>query len=232
MIEINLLPGARKKRGRGAGLKLPDIKQLATLVKDPWLIGCIGGWTVVALMLVALYLPRRAAVADLGPKLKAAQREETRLRAVLRTKAAVEARRESLTLQINVIRDIDRERYIWPHIMDAVTNALPVYTWLDEIAPRTSGDTVEGASGVSLQISGKSADIQAVTRFVRNLEESPFLVGATMIQTGQVNEQGRDVFTFVLNVRYQHADSSLLTMQPLAATLVRGIRSGVGRGVR
>ena len=42
MIEINLLPGARRKRGgKAAGLKLPDLKVLVTAVKDPWLIAII-----------------------------------------------------------------------------------------------------------------------------------------------------------------------------------------------
>lgn len=230
MIEINLLPGAKRKRGgKGAGLKLPDVKQLLTLVKDPWLIACVSGWVLVALVLLVFYLPKSSAVADLTPKLAAAKREEHRLQAVLRTKAEVEARRESLTTQIEVIRAIDRERYIWPHILDAITNALPDYTWVDDVAPRAVGDTSEAGGGVALQITGKSADIQAVTRFIRNLEESPFLQGATTIQTGQVNEHGRDVFTFVLNVRYQQPDTTLLTMQPLAATLVQGVRSGGGR---
>ena len=231
MIEINLLPGARRKRGgKGAGLKLPDFKQLLTAVKDPWLIACVSGWVLVALVFVVFYLPKRNAVADLTPKLEAARREEQRLQAVLRTKAEFEARRESLTTQIEVIRAIDRERYIWPHILDAITAALPVYTWLDEITPRAAGDSAEAAGGgVGLQLMGKSADIQAVTRFIRNLEESPFLQEATTIQTGQVTEQGRNVYTFVMNVRYQRPDSSLLTMQPLAATLVQGVRSGGGR---
>lgn len=231
MIEINLLPGARRKRGgKGAGLKLPDVKQLLAFFKDPWLIAGVSGWVLVAAVLAVLYLPKRSAVADLRPQLDAAKNEERRLQLVLRTKAEAEAKRESLTTQINVIRDIDRQRYVWPHILDAITTALPVYTWLDEITPRAATDSAEVASGgVALQITGKSADIQAVTRFIRNLEESPFLQNATTIQTGQVSEQGRNVFTFVLNVGYQRPDTTLLTMQPLAATLVQGVRSGGGR---
>ena len=41
--------------------------------------------------------------------------------------------------------------------------------------------------------------------------------------------QGRDVHTFVFNVQYERPDSSLLTTQPLAASLVQGYRSGVAR---
>jgi Tfp pilus assembly protein PilN len=230
VIEINLLPGAKKKRGgKGAGFQMPDLKSLAASVKDPWLIACVAGWLLVAGAIGLFYMPRRSTIRSLEPQLAAAQREARRLEAVLRTKAETEAKRDSLMAQINVIRDIDRERYIWPHILDAVTKALPPYTWLDDISSRqTEGDS-SGRGTVQLQITGKSADIQAITRFVRNLEESAFLESATQVSTAIVNERGRDVYTYVLNVRYQQPDSTLLTTQPLAASLVQGYRSGASR---
>ena len=48
MIEINLLPG-KKKKAAGAGIKLsmPDFRAIIAQVKDPWLIGAIGAWVVV-----------------------------------------------------------------------------------------------------------------------------------------------------------------------------------------
>lgn len=229
MIEINLLPGAKKKRGaKGAGFQMPDLKTLAASVKDPWLIACVAGWLLVAGAIGLFYMPRRSTIRSLEPQLAAAQREARRLEAVLRTKAETEAKRDSLLAQINVIRDIDRERYIWPHILDAVTRALPPYTWLDQMNNQAAaGDTTTG--GVGFQLTGKSADIQAVTRFVRNLEESPFLQNATAVSTAVVREQEHDVFTFVINVAYQQPDTTILTMQPLAASLVQGYRSGAVR---
>ncbi len=90
----------------------------------------------------------------------------------------------SLLNQIAVIRQIDRERYIWPHILDAVTKALPQYTWLDELASRAGdGDSTSGNTAV--QLTGKSADIQAVTRFVRDLEASPFLGAPALLSLGE-----------------------------------------------
>ena len=228
MIEINLLPGAKRKRGgKGGGFQMPDVKALAASVKDPWLIACAGLWLVFALFVGLFYLPRKAQVAALRPKLEASQREATRLAAVLRTKTETEQQRDLLIAQINVIRDIDRERYIWPHMLDAVTKALPPYTWLDNVTSRTSeGDSSGTGSNVQLSLTGKSGDIQAITRFVRNLEESPFLEGATQVNTAVVNERGRDIYTYVINVKYQQPDTTLLTMQPLAASLVQGYRSG------
>ena len=230
MIEINLLPGARKKRGgKGAGFKMPDVKALAGMVKDPWLIAAVALWGIFAVILLFFWLPRRNAVNALEPRLASTQREAQRLEAVLRTKAEAEAKRDSLMMQIEIIRAIDRERYIWPHIMDAVTRALPPYTWLDDLAARQGEAIDSGSTAVALQIMGKSADIQAITRFVRNLEESAFLEQATQMSTSVVNEQGRDVFSFIINVRYQQPDTTILAMRPLAASLVQGYRSGAAR---
>lgn len=233
MIEINLLPGSKKKRGgKAASFQMPDFKAMLAAVKDPWLIGCAAGWTLVVLMLVIFYLPRRSQVAELEPRLEAVKNEAMRLGRVLAIKRQFEARRDSLVSQIAVIRDIDRDRYTWPHILDEVTRRLPAYTWLDDVASRaTEGDT-SGGQIVSFQITGKSADLQAVTRFLRDLEASPFIENVTTVSTGVVTEQGREVNTFVLNARYQMPDSMLLTMQPLSTSLVSGVRSGGGRGGR
>lgn len=228
MIEINLLPGAKKKRGGGAGFKMPDLKSLAASVRDPWLIACVVGWVLVAGVIGIFYVPRKTQVRGLGPRLDSIEREARRLQEVLRTKAEAEAKRDTLEAQINVIRDIDRERYIWPHIMDAVTRSLPPYTWLDELAFR-SGTDVDTSSGLTMQITGKSADIQAVTRFVRNLEESPFLQNCVLVSTAVVREAQHDLISYVISLQYQQPDTTLLTMQPLAASLVQGYRSGTAR---
>lgn len=230
MIEINLLPGSKKKRGaKGAAFQMPDFKAMLSTVKDPWLIACVASWAIVLLLVGFFYLPRRAAVADKMPKLEAAKTEAQRLSQVLRVRAGFEARRDTVQRQIAVIRDIDRDRYVWPHLLDAVTKALPPYTWLDDISSAAAEGADSGGHATGFQITGKSADIQAITRFVRNLEESPFIEAANTRSTGAVTEQGRDVFTFIISARYQVPDTSILTMQPLAASVVQGVRSGGGQ---
>lgn len=235
MIEINLLPGARKKKAGGKGFTLPDLKALSGLVKDPWLIAFIGSWVVVAAVVGLFYLPRRSHLNDLEPRYEAAQREAMRMTRVLALRRQYEARRDSLTRQMAVIANIDRERYIWPHVLQEVTRALPQYTWIDDLEPRGGGApaaNTESDSGAGVpqtfQLTGKSADIQAITRFVRNLEESPFIQNVATVSTGSVMEQDKQVYTFTLTAQYQRPDSTLLTMEPLSTTLVQGVRSGGG----
>jgi Tfp pilus assembly protein PilN len=227
VIQINLLPGANKKRG-GKGLKLglPDLKGLAASVRDPWLIACVAGWVAVLGVATPMWLKGRGQVASLKPRLEAAQREQHRYAALVARKRQFELARDSVIYQIEVIKGIDRDRYTWPHILDAVTKALPPYTWLVNMQSRASETDSGGAP--SFQITGKTVDMQAFTRFLRNLEESPFIEAVAPVSTGLVTDQGRDVTTFVISARYQIPDSSQLTMQPLAATVVRGVRSGGG----
>lgn len=232
MIAINLLPGAKRKRGGGGALKLPDVKQLLSSVKDPWLIAAIASWLAVGLVIGLVYFPKRAALADLRPQLEQVQREATRMQGVLNTKQRMESRRDSLIAQMDVIRNIDRQRYVWPHIMDEIARSLPPFLWLDELSSSTvNPDSAAAEQGpvVAFTISGKSADVQAITRFQRNLEESPFIGGVNLGPVGAAMEQGRLVHIFVITGRYEQPDSTEITMQPLAASLVQGYRSGVGR---
>jgi Tfp pilus assembly protein PilN len=227
VIEINLLPGAKKKAGKGLKFAMPDLKGLIGSVKDPWLIACVAAWALaLGIVLPFFWLKDRGQVASLKPRLEAAQREQHRYAALVARKRQFELARDSVIYQIEVIKGIDRDRYTWPHILDAVTKALPPYTWLENLQSRAAEGDSSGAP--SFQISGKTVDMQAFTRFLRNLEESPFIEAVAPVSTGLVTDQGRDVTTFVISARYQIPDSSQLTMQPLAATVVRGVRSGGG----
>ncbi len=226
MIAINLLPGAKRKRGgKGVGIKLPNVAALLGAIKEPWMVAAVAA-VVLAVAFGLLYVKRSAAVSALEPKLAAAKRDSIRLAGVVKQRAQLEHRRDSLLAEIEVIRDIDRDRYVWPHILDAVTKALPDYTWLNDLAGRTAeGDS----AAASFTIQGETAgEAQAVTRFMRNLEDSPFIQGVTLVSSAMVSEQGRDLTSFTLTARYQVPPLSILTMEPLAASVVSGVRSGGG----
>jgi len=227
MIEINLLPGAKRKRGaKGGGLKLPDFRALLASVKEPWLVAAIASWVLVLAIGVPVYVKRSHAVRDLEPRLQQAVRDSVQLAGNIMRKHRLEQRRDSLLAEIQVIRDIDRDRYVWPHLIDAIAKALPDYTWLDDVSARAGEGDSTGQAGFS--VSGKTASDQAVTRFMRNLEESPFIEGVQLVTTATVTEQGRDVTSFVINAHYQLPSPSVLTMEPLEASVVAGVRSGGG----
>jgi len=233
MIEINLLPGKKKKAagGGGAGFKLsmPDFRAILSQVKDPWLIGAVAAWVLVGGGGAALFITGRARLASAESRLDAVKVEKRRYDIVIAQKRQAERVRDSLVAEIKMIRSIDADRYIWPHVLDQVTKALPPYTWITRIQPIgvvmagaqpgqpqvvVSTDST-GAPLVRVSIAGRTVDIPAYTPFLRQLAASPWLTAVMPAASQVVIEADRPVTSFNVTLRYRVADSVYIRTVPL-----------------
>jgi len=236
MIEINLLPG-KKKATKGAGMKLsmPDFKGLIAQVKDPWLIGAIGAWVLVGGGGALLFITDRARLAAAETRLETDRTEARRWEIVIAQKRQAQKVRDSLLYQINVIRQIDADRYIWPHVLDQATKALPPYTWITQMrtasaivapgagqvnnGPVTVDRDSSGAPLVAVAIEGRTVDIQAYTTFLRQLAASPWFTDVTPASSQTVIEADRPVTSFSVTVHYRIADSVYIRTIPLVQSV-------------
>ncbi len=235
MIEINLLPG-KKKKAPGAGMKLsmPDFKGLIAQVKDPWLIGAIAAWVVVGGGGALLFITDRARLAAAETRLENVRTEKRRYDIVIAQKRQAEKVRDSLLYEINVIKGIDADRYIWPHVLDQATKALPPYTWITGVqsvsaivapgpgqpnGPVTVEQDSTGAPAVRVSIKGRTVDIQAYTTFLRQLAASPWFTDVTPASSETVIEADRPVTQFTVTVRYKVADSVYIRTVPLVQSV-------------
>ena len=238
MIEINLLPG-KKKAAKGAGMSfaMPDFKGIIAQVKDPWLIGAIIAWVIVGGGGALLFITDRARLLRAESRLEAVRTEKRRYDIVIAQKRQAEKVRDSLLYEINVIRQIDADRYVWPHVLDQTTKALPPYTWITRIGsvataiqpgtgqaggpPPSSAvqeDSVRGPV-VRVQIDGRTVDIQAYTTFLRQLAASPWFTDVTPASSQTVIENDRPVTAFQVTVRYRLADSVYIRTVPLVQSV-------------
>jgi len=236
MIEINLLPG-KKKAAKGAGMKLsmPDFKGLIAQVKDPWLIGAIGAWVLVGGGGALLFITDRARLAGAETRLETDRTEARRWEIVIAQKRQAQKVRDSLLYQINVIRQIDADRYIWPHVLDQATKALPPYTWITQMrsasalvapgagqvnnGPVSVDRDSSGAPLVAVSIEGRTVDIQAYTTFLRQLAASPWFTDVTPASSQTVIEADRPVTSFTVTVHYRVADSVYIRTIPLVQSV-------------
>jgi Tfp pilus assembly protein PilN len=238
MIEINLLPG-KKKAAKGAGMSfaMPDFKAIIAQVKDPWLIGAIIAWVIVGGGGALLFITDRARSARAEARLEAIKTEKRRYDIVIAQKRQAEKVRDSLLYEINVIRNIDADRYVWPHVLDQTTKALPPYTWITRVGsvatgiqpgtgqaggpPPSSGvpDDSTARPAVSVQIDGRTVDIQAYTTFLRQLAASPWFTDVTPASSQTVIENDRPVTAFQVTVRYRIADSVYIRTVPLVQSV-------------
>jgi Tfp pilus assembly protein PilN len=236
MIEINLLPGPKKKKSAGAGFAISWDQVKASLqgVKDPLLLGAVAAWVLAIVVVGFFWVNDARLLASTDEELTRVKAEQRRFGALIAQKRKTEALRDSLLVELNAIRGIDAERYVWPHIFEEVTRALPDYTWLVGLEPIGSGgtapagaapvasstDSTGGApAGVKFSVEGRTSDIQAYTRFLRQLAESPWITDIVPGPTTTAIEENRPVTAFTLTASFRSADSSFIRMAPLIQTL-------------
>ncbi len=228
MIEINLRPGLKRKRAGAsplAGLG-ERFKALGTRVQDPMMLLAGGAWALALLFLGGAWLLGQRQLGKLEPQLEETRAEHERFRNFVAAKRREELIRDSVLAQISTIRQVDGERYVWAHVLDEVARALPAYTWLTSVAeqarPITPADTAGGAVPVrrtDVLIEGRTVDIQAFTRFLRELEASPWLTGVTALSAETVVEKERAVTAFGIRASFERADSAYIRTVPLSESV-------------
>ncbi len=240
MIEINLLPGAGKKsRGAGAGATVgASLATAAMKVKDPFMILAATSVLLVGGVVGLLTFRQQAEAEELSGHEQKQVQDSTRYAAVLREKKKAETQRDSVMRQLNIIKTIDNNRFVWPHIMDEVSRALPQYTWIVSIKQtsqaqlaaasedkdakdkkKKAADPEEAPKAMKFQIVGNTVDIQALTRFMKLLESSPFVQNVQLVNSALVQADGKEVTEFTLDAEYQQPDSTAIRTIPLTLSV-------------
>jgi Tfp pilus assembly protein PilN len=133
MLEVNLLPGGSRKKVASGGPSL-DFKAILAGVNarmgDKLLISCVAIMVVAAGAGAYLYYKAGADRETAEHRVEVAKADSVRFAKVVAERNALEAKRDTLLRQVNLIRTIDDDRYVWPHIMDEVSRALPPFTWI------------------------------------------------------------------------------------------------------
>ena len=107
---------------------------ISARVRDPYLAAAVGSLVVAALVVGGLHWRHIEKVQELTETEQQAVQDSTRYAAVLKERYAAKAQRDSIVAQLDIIKSIDDERFIWPHIMEEVSRALPAYTWVSSVA--------------------------------------------------------------------------------------------------
>jgi Tfp pilus assembly protein PilN len=215
-------------------------------IREPWLIGSVAVTSIALIAVGALYFQQARTSAALDDKLQKAVQDSTRYASVLKEHDRAEARRDTVLRSLNLIRAIDDDRYIWAHVMDEVSRALPPYTWLVSLgfsgigqaqapistvaaAPtdtsaagrkkRRTVSTVIPRDTVRVRVVGNTVDMQALTRFIRQLEASPFLEQIQLAKSERAVDNGKEITQFQLDMLYSRPDPSMMKRVPLAVSV-------------
>lgn len=238
MIEINLLPGGKRATKGGGGGPTFNFAAIGAAisarVKDKFLGAAVLSGIVAFAVIALLYLSQKNRESTLRDAEKKAQADSSKYAVVLQDRARAQSRRDSALIQLNIIRAIDDDRFIWPHVLEEISRALPIYTWMRTVSytgiaqglnppaaikapPPDTGkvrrrrvEPVIPRDTVHVRLIGRTVDIQALTRFMRSLEDSPFL-GGVQLQKSEIQlEGGKEITQFTLDVTFTRPDTTFL----------------------
>lgn len=254
MIEINLAPSTGKKKARSGRRGSSGVSLSAVLagvvakVTDPFLIGAVVTASLAVVVVGGLWFTQSAQARSLTEREQRAVQDSTRYAAVLAERHKAEAQRDSVARQLNIIKSIDNNRFVWAHVMDEVGRDLPAYTWLTSIVQTSAPPTAQAAekpapdkagSGgatpasdakgkapaeaapavMKFHLVGVTVDIQALTRFMKDLEASAFVQNVQLVKTSLVMQDGKEVTEFQLDAEYQTPEPGVIRTVPVSLSV-------------
>ena len=213
MIQVNLLPGGKKRQARGRKMALA-LPKLGGLPQDRWVLGAAAAGVIVVAAMAWLFFSVGSEREEVDLAYQEARQDSVRYADLIARTNALIARRDSIVQKVGIIQEIDQGRYVWPHLLDEISRALPDYTWLTDIQQVTSG------AEPRVRVVGQAGNNLALAVFMRELEASPFLRAVRLTGTQQqlvtLQQGGQQlVFVFDLEVSYEQPPMEFLETVPL-----------------
>jgi Tfp pilus assembly protein PilN len=165
MIQVNLLPGAASHSQRGEFDMGALLSSATAGIKDKYLLAAVGTAGTIGLAVGLMFMSQTSRERTLTAREVKAMADSTQFKIVLEAKARAEATRDSLYQQVAIIKSIDDSRYLWPHLLEEISNALPQYTWLTSVqqtsAPPSSVASDSAAAKPGAAANNKKTDVKA-----------------------------------------------------------------------
>jgi type IV pilus assembly protein PilN len=147
---------------------------------------------------VGLWLLKTAQIKDLDKNIAARTARQKELQAIKDQVDALEAKRKTYQMKVDLIERLRREQSDPVHMLDEISKALPEFVWLKSIEQ----------AGSSLKISGFSNGLTAVADFMSALQRSGWFPSVEMGQTKESGSSGSQVIEFALTATFKNPESA------------------------
>ena len=223
MINVNLKPNAARK-GK-AKRKAPQIAGLGSLGSlasrfkispklDRMLAFIVVAWIIGPALVGWMFLGQSARKSELETNITAALADSAKYSQLIAANKTLLARRDTIAMKVNVIQEIDAGRFIWPHIMDELSRALPPYTWLTKITTQAP-DSEDKMPRFSME--GRAQNNFALAQYMQQLEASPFIRAVKLTTNELVREREKLVYAFALEMYFETPPPDVIQTVPLFA---------------
>ncbi len=219
MIQVNLLPGtASKTRDRDFNLS-GMVAGAASSIGDKFLIGSVGTVAIVVVTVGFLFMGQRTLERTLVDREQRAVQDSTRYKVVLEAKSKAEATRDSLYQQVAIIKSIDDSRYLWPHLLEEISNSLPQYTWLT-VVTQTSAPPSSAVSDTLKKVTTADGKIKEATAAQKKAHADSVLAAASRATKFRIVGHTVDIQALTLFMKTLEASPFIQNVQLTRSDLV------------
>jgi len=162
MIQVNLLPGSASKSQRRDFDLSGVMSGAVSSISDKYLVSTVAVVSATVLAVAFLFMAQSTSERTLIGREQRAAQDSARYHVVLTAKARAEASRDSLYQQVAIIKSIDDSRYLWPHLLEEISNSLPQYTWLTSVK-QTSSPPSSAAQDTARRATNSESDKEKVS---------------------------------------------------------------------
>jgi len=217
MIEVNLNPsGGKRSRfsSRRFSIRLPAAlnrgggRARGEKVRDVWTTVAIVVPALVVLAVGLLWFTTRSERSELEASLTQAIEDSTRLADLRSLSDSLIGRDNRIQERLDLVQSLDGGRYVWSHLLDEISRAMPAYTWLTLV--RRDAPLPD----LRVQVDGLAANPLAITRFVRNLQDSPYVAEVRIMGSQQQLVENVAAQAFQLMVSYKAPPEELIRSEP------------------
>lgn len=215
MIEVNLHPD-RERQEKGGFLseyefELPQWASADALTADPW----TAALAVAALLFLAgvggSWYRLQSRAESLDQRLEGALADSARLAELRSLSDSLKDQRETVRARLRLVKQLDGNRYVWPHLMIELSRALPEGVWITDVQ-RTSP-----LPNLRVTVRGVAANPLAITSYVRALRDEPHVGSATIQGSSRRDVGGISAQSFSLRLRYERPPAAQIRTRPLVA---------------
>jgi Tfp pilus assembly protein PilN len=158
-----------------------------------------------------MWYAQRSEAAEIEVRLEEAREDSARLADLRVLSDSLIDRERQIRQRLELVRGLDEGRFVWPHLLDEISRALPQYTWLTAVRVATP------LPELTVQVDGVAANPLAVTRFVRNLQSSEFVRQVRIMRSQQAEVENVAAQAFKLLVTYETNAATGSAGSPAAA---------------
>ena len=185
MIRVNLLP--QEERTTRRSIKLPQVGSFAPFLALPVVLGLVA---VSATLEQAKLKSLRGDVTEVQDEVRKLQPQVDRVKRLT-------AKREELERRLDVIHQLDRDRFLSVRIMDDVSRQLPKYMWFSDLTQNGPG---------SVTLSGVTFSNLIVADLMMRMEQSSMFANVDLLETERGEIDDREVIQFAITARVTPED--------------------------